>query len=71
MTKPRYPSLHQINTRVWLTELSQTLGRAATLDDIPDAALDSLADMGIDWVWLLSIWQIGPAGRDISRANPE
>ena len=24
---PRYPSLYQINTRVWLTELSRTLGR--------------------------------------------
>ena len=25
--KPRYPSLYQINTRVWLTELSARLGR--------------------------------------------
>ena len=24
---PRYPSLYQINTRVWLTELSRSLGR--------------------------------------------
>jgi hypothetical protein len=29
-----YPSLYQINTRVWLTELSRTLGRSAALDDI-------------------------------------
>ena len=27
MSNSRYPSLYQINTRVWLTELSQTLGR--------------------------------------------
>ena len=27
MSNPRYPSLYQINTRVWLTELSRTLGR--------------------------------------------
>ena len=40
MGEPLYPSLHQINTRVWLTELSQGLGRPATLDDIPDAELD-------------------------------
>jgi len=33
---PRYLSLYQINTRVWLTELSRSLGRRATLDDIPD-----------------------------------
>jgi hypothetical protein len=36
---PRYPSLYQINTRVWLTELSRGLHRTATLDDIPDADL--------------------------------
>ena len=67
----RYPSLYQINTRVWLTELSQTLGGAATLDDIPDAELDRLAGLGFDWVWLLSVWQTGPAAQAISRANPE
>ena len=48
---PRYPSLYQLNTRVWLTELSRTLGRAATLDDIADADLDRMAEMGFDWVW--------------------
>jgi Alpha amylase, catalytic domain len=66
-----YPSLYQINTRVWLTRLSQTLGRAATLDDIPDAELDRLAAMGFDWIWLLSLWRTGPAAQQISRANPE
>ena len=66
----RYPSLYQINTRVWLTELSRTLGRAATLDDVPDAALDRLAEQGFDWVWFLSVWQTGPAAQAVSRANP-
>jgi len=66
-----YPSLYQINTRVWLTELSQKLGRPATLDDVPDAELDHLARMGFDWVWFLSVWQIGPAGQRVSRSNPE
>jgi hypothetical protein len=68
---PRYPSLYQINTRVWLTELSQTLGRPTTLDDIPDVDLDALAHHGFDWVWLLSVWQTGPAARQVSRTNPE
>jgi hypothetical protein len=36
MSSLRCPSLYQINTRVWLTELSQKLDRAAILDDIPD-----------------------------------
>ena len=59
MTTPRYPSLYQINTRVWLNALARTLGRPATLDDVPDAELDRLAHWGLDWVWLLSVWRTG------------
>jgi hypothetical protein len=68
---PAYPSLYQINTRVWLTELSRALGRPATLDDIPDAALDQFAELGFDWIWMLSVWQTGLAGQQVSRSNPE
>lgn len=71
MANPTYPSLYQINTRVWLTELSKQLGRPATLDDVPDAELDRLAQLGFDWVWFLSVWQTGPAGQRVSRTNPD
>src|SRR5262245_10017200 len=65
----RYPSLYQINTRVWLTELSRLLHRPATLNDIPEVDLDRLAEMGFDWIWLLSVWQTGAVGQRISREN--
>ncbi len=71
MTAVRYPSLYQINTRVGLTDLSRKLGRRARLDDIPDAELDRIAEMGFDWVWLLSVWQTGQAGQRVSRGNSE
>jgi glycosidase len=71
MPDVRYPMLYQINTRVWLTELPGTLGRRATLDDIPEAELDRIAGRGFDWVWLLSVWQTGPAAQAISRAHAE
>ena len=71
MKTARYPSLYQINTRVWLTELSRKLGRRAMLDDIPDAELDRLAEMGFDWIWFLSVWQTGEAGQKISRSSSE
>jgi hypothetical protein len=70
MTSVRYPSLYQINTRVWLTELARVMGRRATLDDIPDAELDALAQKGFDWVWFLSVWQTGPEAQRVSRSNP-
>jgi glycosidase len=71
MKQPKYPSLYQINTRVWLTELSMDLGRKTTLDDIPDIALDRFAEMGFDWIWFLSVWTTGERGRKISLENPE
>jgi len=71
MMPVRHSSLYQVNTRVWLTELSRKLGRAATLDDVPEAELDRLAELGFDWVWFLSVWQTGSAGRGVSLENPD
>jgi hypothetical protein len=59
----RYSSLFQVNTRVWLTDLARTSGRPQTLDDIPDEQLDRLASQGFDWVWMLSVWQLGATVR--------
>lgn len=70
MSRPRFPSLYQINSRVLLTELGKRLGRPATLDDLPDDELDRLAAAGFDWIWFLSVWQTGPAGIANSRRHP-
>jgi hypothetical protein len=67
---PRYPLLYQLNTRVHLSALGRALGRAATLDDIGDAEIDGWAATGFDWVWLLSVWQTGPAALHVSRTHP-
>ena len=66
-----FPSLFQINTRVWLTQLSRSLNRRATLDDIPDVELDRLAEAGFDFIWFLSVWQTGLASQNISRSLPQ
>jgi hypothetical protein len=71
MPPPCYPALFQVNTRVRLSELAATLGRKATLDDIPDAELHRLAADGFDFVWLLGVWQTGEAARRVSRSKPE
>ena len=69
MSSPRYPALYQVNTRVWLTELSVRLGRRATLDDIPETDLQEFARQGFDWIWLLSVWQTGVTAQKVSRTN--
>ncbi len=61
------PSLYQINTKVLLSEL----GTHAVLDDIPDSLLDEVAALRFDWVWLLGVWSLGEAGRNISRSNKD
>jgi len=66
-----YPSMYQINTRVWLRELANMLGRPATLADIPTAFLDHIASLGFDYVWFLGLWQSGQAGREVSLSHPE
>jgi hypothetical protein len=68
---PRNPVLYQVNTRVWVGELSAGLGRPATLDDVPDADLDAMAAAGFDLIYFLGVWQTGAAGRAVSRANAE
>jgi glycosidase len=65
----RHPSLYQLNTRILLNELAYRIGRAATLDDVPDTLLDEIAGKGFDWVWLLGVWQTGEAARQVSRTN--
>lgn len=66
-----YPSLYQVNIRVALNALSKSLGRSATLDDLPDSCIETWADQGFDWIWLLSVWQTGPEARAISRSHVE
>jgi hypothetical protein len=66
-----FPSLYQVNVRVWLNELSRELRRPATLDDIPSSRWSALAVAGFQWVWLLGIWQTGAAGREISQSKSE
>jgi glycosidase len=62
--------LYQVNTRAWMHERGEALGRAATLSDVPDAELDRIAADGFDWLWPLGVWQTGEAGRAVSRQEP-
>jgi hypothetical protein len=65
-----YPALYQINTRVWLRELADSLGRPATLAGIPDS-LDRIASLGFDYVWFLGLWQTGPAGQQVALSRSD
>ncbi|HEX5165761.1 MAG TPA: alpha-amylase family glycosyl hydrolase [Thermomicrobiales bacterium] len=67
---PPNPMIYEINTWVWLQTLSEASGTAVTLDSVPDRAWDDLAEIGMDAVWLMGVWERSPAGREIALENP-
>ncbi|MER5531596.1 alpha-amylase [Streptomyces sp. NPDC002677] len=58
--------VHEINTLVWLGELSVRHGRRVTLGDVPGEAWDEAARPGVDTVWLMGVWERSPAGLGIA-----
>ncbi|MHC1725784.1 MAG: hypothetical protein AB9866_07240 [Syntrophobacteraceae bacterium] len=66
---PKSPLIYEINTWVWLNELSRRVGRALTLASIPDAEWDNIAALGFDTIWLMGVWERSPAGIAISMQN--
>jgi hypothetical protein len=65
----KYPVIYEINTWVWLSELSRTYGKPVTLATVPDQQWDALAMHGFDAVWFMGVWERSPAGIAISMKN--
>jgi len=66
---PQYPALYEINTWVWLSELSQRSGKKVNLSSIPPAEWDAIGAYGFDGVWLMGVWERSPAGIAIANQN--
>jgi glycosidase len=70
MSWPPHPLIYEINTWVWLGELSRKHGRPLTLGEVPKQKWDAIATLGIDAVWFMGVWERSPAGLAIARNNP-
>ena len=57
------PVIYEINTWVWLNQLSREYGRPITLANAPERELDALAGWHFDAVWLMGVWHRGEATR--------
>jgi hypothetical protein len=58
--------IYEVNTLVWLGELSRRYGRHVTLGEVPGEVWDSLVLPGVDTVWLMGVWERSPAGLRIA-----
>jgi len=65
----RYPTLYEINTWVWLAQLSKKHGRRIDLSSVPAAEWDAIAAYGFDGVWLMGVWERSPMGIAIANQN--
>jgi len=66
---PINPLIYEINTPVWLYELSQRQKRNVTLGTVPPEAWNELADAGFNAVWFMGVWQRSPEGVRISNGH--
>ena len=57
------PIIYEINTWVWLRDLSSKYGHAIDLLNVPTAEIEDLASWGFDAVWLMGVWRRGFATR--------
>ena len=69
MSWPKHPVIYEINTWVWLYELSQRLGRPVTLGSVPAEIWDALGGLHADAVWLMGVWERSPIGLGIARTH--
>jgi hypothetical protein len=67
---PRYPVIYEINTWVWLNELSRKYNRPVRLATIPAEEWNTLSSFGFDAIWLMGVWERSPAGIAIANRNP-
>jgi 1,4-alpha-glucan branching enzyme len=66
---PQHPTIYEINTWVWLGELSRRHGEQITLGSVPAAEWDALGAMNLDAVWLMGVWERSPLGTQIANEN--
>ena len=80
-----HPHLYELSAWPWLQRLGSDQGqtgvrrgsdrgqtgvRPFTLEDVPGAEWDRIAEAGFDYVFLMGVWRRSRIGRDIARTDP-
>ncbi len=64
------PNLYEINTTVWLNELSQHHGTRITIGSVPAPEWDRLKEAGFHIIWLMGAWKRCRSGKEYFLADP-
>jgi len=62
-------TIYEINTWVWLSDLSRKANTSVDLRSVPSAEWDDIAQYGFDAVWLMGVWERSPAGIAIANRD--
>ena len=66
---PKHPVIYEINTWVWLNELSRKYNKPVTLATVPPEEWSYLSSFGADAIWFMGVWERSPAGIAIANQN--
>ncbi|MGC8491290.1 MAG: alpha-amylase [Syntrophobacteraceae bacterium] len=56
------PTVYEVNTWVWLSELGQKYGRRIDLGSVPPQEWEEFARLGVDALWFMGVWERSPSG---------
>jgi len=66
---PKHPVIYEINTWVWIQELTRKYKRTITLSTVPQKEWDFLSSLGVDAIWFMGVWERSPKGIQIALNN--
>lgn len=66
---PKYPIVYEINTWVWLYDLSQKYEKPIRLGNVPAEEWEAIASLKVDAVWFMGVWERSPASVRIAMEN--
>lgn len=60
----RQPLLYEINTRCWLRDLSDDVGKRIDLAKVPESEFRCWLDLGFTHIWLMGVWTTSEPSRE-------
>jgi len=61
--------MYLINTWVWLHDLGKNKKSPLTLATVPKKEWDAIANLNVDAVWFMGVWERSPAGIAVAMGN--